>query len=127
VPVDAVLLEQVFANLIGNSAKYAPPGTTIRVAARARDAQALLVEVSNAGPPVAPEHLEHIFEKFYRVTAAERITGTGLGLSICKGIVEAHGGQIWAENVPGGFAFRFPLPLALRRSFAQVPPEDDVT
>jgi len=45
------------------------------------------------------------------VAAADRITGAGLGLSICKGIVEAHGGRIWAENLAGGFAFNFTLPL----------------
>jgi two-component system sensor histidine kinase KdpD len=60
---------------------------------------------------VPPEHLEKIFDKFYRITAADRVAGTGLGLSICKGIVEAHGGHIWAENVPGGLAFNFILPL----------------
>jgi two-component system sensor histidine kinase KdpD len=69
------------------------------------------VQVSNQGPHVPREHLERIFDKFYRVTEAERITGTGLGLSICKGIVEAHGGRIWAENVPGGLSFNFTLPL----------------
>ena len=58
------------------------------------------------------EHLERIFDRFHRVTRAERVGGIGLGLSICKGIVEAHGGRIWAENLPGGFAFKFTLPLA---------------
>jgi two-component system sensor histidine kinase KdpD len=55
--------------------------------------------------------LERIFDKFHRITAADRVTGAGLGLSICKGIVEAHGGRIWAENLPDGFAFNFVLPL----------------
>ena len=67
--------------------------------------------MQNQGPPVPPERLEHIFDKFYRVNAADRVTGTGLGLSICKGIVEAHGGRIWAENLPTGLAFNFTLPL----------------
>jgi two-component system sensor histidine kinase KdpD len=110
-PVDRAQLEQVFTNLIGNSLKYAPPGTVIRVQARADDSRSLCVQVSNQGPHVPAEHLEHIFDKFYRVAAADRVTGTGLGLSICKGIVEAHGGRIWAENLPGGFAFNFVLPL----------------
>jgi two-component system sensor histidine kinase KdpD len=109
-PVDHALLERVFVNLIDNSVKYAPPGSSIRVSARA-DECALRVQISNQGPPVAAEHLDHIFDKFHRVTEAERVTGTGLGLSICKGIVEAHGGRIWAENLPGGFAFNFTLPL----------------
>jgi len=111
VPVDAVQLEQVFTNLISNSLKYAPPGSTIYMGAWPPDDQTLLVEVRNQGPPIAEEHLKRIFEKFYRVTAADRVTGTGLGLSICKGIVEAHGGRIWAENLPNGLAFKFTLPL----------------
>ena len=65
------------------------------------------VQLSNEGPHVPDEHLTHIFDKFYRVTAADRVTGTGLGLSICKGIIEAHGGRIWAQNLPKGFAFNF--------------------
>ncbi|MBI3760631.1 MAG: DUF4118 domain-containing protein [Chloroflexi bacterium] len=111
VPVDHVLMEQVFTNLISNCLKYAPPDTPIRVGARAMGDESLLVQVSNQGPHVPEEHLEHIFDKFYRVTAADRVTGTGLGLSICRGIVEAHGGRIWAENLPDGFAFNFTLPL----------------
>jgi two-component system sensor histidine kinase KdpD len=69
------------------------------------------VQVSNQGPQVPPEHLERIFDKFYRTTAADRVTGTGLGLSICKGIIEAHEGRIWAENLTDGLAFNFTLPL----------------
>lgn len=117
VPVDYVQLEQVFTNLISNSLKYAPPDTTIAISARQiADAHIVQVQVANQGPPVAPEDLERIFDKFYRLTNAERITGTGLGLSICKGIIEAHGGRIWAENLPGqptSFAFNFTLPLSL--------------
>ncbi len=111
VPVDYVQMEQVFANLVSNSLKYAPPSTTICISARKQDETTLLVQVSNQGPPVPEEHLDRIFDKFYRVTAADRVTGTGLGLSICKGIIEAHGGRIWAENLPDGFAFNFTLPL----------------
>jgi len=111
VPVDYVQMEQVFTNLISNSLKYAPPETTIRISARKQDGPAVIVRVSNQGPPVPEEHLDRIFDKFYRVTAADRVTGTGLGLSICKGIIEAHGGRIWAENLTDGFAFNFTLPL----------------
>lgn len=109
--VDAVLMEQVFNNLFSNSLKYSPPGTIIRVTARLEDAQTMKVQVLNQGPAVAETELEHIFEKFRRVTAADRITGTGLGLSICKGLVEAHQGRIWADNLPEGFAIQFTLPL----------------
>jgi two-component system sensor histidine kinase KdpD len=110
VPVDYVQMEQVFTNLVSNSLKYAPPNTTIRIRATTTD-DTIHVQVSNQGPQVPPEHLERIFDKFYRITAADRVTGTGLGLSICKGIIEAHGGHIWAENVSDGFAFNFTLPL----------------
>ncbi len=113
VPVDFLQMEQVFTNLISNSTKYAPAGTVIRLSAKVQDDSDLLVEVSNQGPHVPPEHLNRIFDKFYRITAADRVAGTGLGLSICKGIVEAHGGRIWAVNLPDGFAFEFTLPLSL--------------
>lgn len=112
-PVDYVQMEQVFTNLITNSVKYAPQETTIFISAhKLEEDQAIQVQVANEGPPVAQDHLERIFDKFYRVTQAESITGTGLGLSICKGIVQAHGGRIWAENLPGRLAFNFTLPLS---------------
>jgi two-component system sensor histidine kinase KdpD len=112
VPVDYVLIEQVLINLISNSVKYSPEGSTIQIVVRQIDVRSLRLTVNNQGPPVPEEHLEHIFDKFFRVTAADRVTGSGLGLSICKGIVEAHGGHIWARNMPGGFAFNFTLPLS---------------
>ncbi|HJR80191.1 MAG TPA: ATP-binding protein [Anaerolineales bacterium] len=110
VPVDYVQMEQVLTNLISNSLKYAPADTLVRILAGV-EGESVHVQVSNQGPQIPPEHLERIFDKFYRLTAADRVTGTGLGLSICKGIIEAHGGQIWAENVPDGMAFNFTIPL----------------
>ena len=109
-PVDYVQMEQVFTNLVSNSVKYAPEKSVIRVRAFVEDASVHVV-VSNQGPQVPQEHLERIFDKFFRLTDADRVTGTGLGLSICKGIIEAHGGQLWAENIPDGLAFNFILPL----------------
>ena len=109
VPVDYVQIEQVFTNLVSNSLKYAPANTVVCIRAR-QEEEWIYVQVSNQGPHVPAEDLERIFDKFYRTTDAERVTGTGLGLSICKGILEAHGGRIWAENVPDGFAFNFTLP-----------------
>ena len=123
VPVDFVQIEQVFANLLSNSAKYSPAGTTIRIRARPRKGQELLVQVENQSPPVRDEDLGRIFDRFYRVTAADRVTGTGLGLSICKGIVEGHGGRIWANNIPGGLVFSFSLPL-LSGGLPPLPEED---
>lgn len=112
VPTDYIMIGQVVANLLSNSIKYAPENTTITISAR-KDGDVLHNMVINEGPPVPEEHLERIFDKFFRVTQADRVTGTGLGLSICKGIVEAHGGRIWAENQPGRFVFHYTLPLLL--------------
>jgi len=114
IPVDFVQIQQVFINLIGNSLKYSPDGTIVRVEARHRDPDVVAVRVINYGPLIPEEHLDRIFDKFYRVTAADRVTGTGLGLSICKGIIEAHGGRIWAENLPDGLTFNFTLPLRVK-------------
>jgi two-component system sensor histidine kinase KdpD len=112
VPVDYFQIEQVFINLISNSAKYSPEGKVIVIEAHPVNKNSLQVTVRNQGPHVASEHLDRIFDKFHRVTAADRVTGAGLGLSICKGIIEAHGGKIWAENLEQGFAFHFTLPLS---------------
>lgn len=113
VPLDFVQIEQVFTNLIANSVKYAPAGSVIRIRAQALDDEWLLAEVTNQGPPIPPELLERVFEKFARLPGDDRVTGSGLGLSICRGIILAHGGRIWAENLAGGVAFRFTLPLTL--------------
>jgi two-component system, OmpR family, sensor histidine kinase KdpD len=110
VPVDYVQMEQVFTNLVSNSVKYAPEKSVIRVHAFV-ESESVHVVVSNQGPQVPQEHLERIFDKFFRITAADQVTGTGLGLSICKGIIDAHGGRLWAENMPDGLAFNFTLPL----------------
>lgn len=110
VPMDFVQMEQVFTNLVSNSLKYAPVNTVVCIHARVQG-DSIHVQVSNQGPQVPPEDLERIFDKFYRITAADRVTGTGLGLSICRGIIEAHGGKIWAKNLSNGLAFNFMLPL----------------
>jgi two-component system sensor histidine kinase KdpD len=121
IPVDYVQMDRVFTNLINNSIKYSPVGSTIRICAKVKDDKTLLVQVTNQGPHVPEEHLTKIFDKFYRITAADRVTGTGLGLSICKGFIEAHGGTIWAENLPEGFAFNFTLPLTWEGVSPRVP------
>lgn len=110
VPVDYVQMEQVFTNLLSNSVKYAPEKSVIRVRAFV-EADSMHVIVSNQGPQVPQEHLEKIFDKFFRLSETDRVTGTGLGLSICKGIIEAHGGRLWAENITDGLAFNFTFPL----------------
>jgi two-component system sensor histidine kinase KdpD len=109
VPLDSVLMEQVFINLLENAARHTPAGTAIALSATL-EKEALLVAVADRGPGLAADELERVFEKFYHARSAS--AGAGLGLAICRAVVEAHGGRIWAENRPGGGAvFRFTLPL----------------
>jgi two-component system sensor histidine kinase KdpD len=109
--IDDVLIEQVLVNLLDNAVKYTPPGSPITIMATASD-RTVTVEVADRGPGLRPGEEKRVFEKFYRAQAGTG-RGAGLGLSICQGIVEAHGGRIWAQNVPeGGVAFLFTLPMA---------------
>ena len=111
VPIDDVLVEQVLVNLLDNALKYTPPGSPIRIIATATD-QAITVEVADRGPGLPAGEEEKVFEKFYQGDAAGG-RGAGLGLAICRGVVKAHGGRIWAQNLPeGGVAFLFTLPLS---------------
>lgn len=119
---DYVMIEQVFTNLISNSIKYAPSNSQILISAQ-KDDESLKVGIKNHSPAVEEKNLENIFEKFHRVTQADKVIGTGLGLSICKGIIEAHGGKIWAENVADGFRFVFTLPLKLNENYPDFPEE----
>jgi two-component system sensor histidine kinase KdpD len=110
VPLDGVLMEQVFFNLLENAAKYTPPGSPIEIAAR-HDGDAILVEVADRGPGFAPGSEQRVFDKFYRASGSGA-AGTGLGLTICRGIVLAHGGTITAlAREGGGAVFRMRLPL----------------
>jgi len=111
VAIDDVLIEQVLVNLLDNAIKYTPPESPIRIIATATD-QAVTVEVADHGPGLPRGEEDKVFEKFYRGQPAGG-RGAGLGLAICQGIVQAHGGRIWAQNLPeGGVAFLFTLPLA---------------
>ena len=99
--LDPVLFEQVLFNLLDNAGKYAPPDTAILVQAR-REGDFLRLEIADEGDGIPPADLERIFDKFYRVQAADRKgAGTGLGLAICRGFVEAMGGTIAAGNRSG--------------------------
>lgn len=106
-------IDQVLTNLIENAARYTPDGTPIRVRAYA-DHDSLAVEVRDHGPGIPEGMRARIFEKFVRAVGPERhASGAGLGLAICKGIMKAHGGQIWAENATdGGARLTFTLPFA---------------
>ena len=87
------------------------PGSTIELSASAGDRE-VLVEVADRGQGIPLGEEVRIFDKFYRAKPA-REGGVGLGLTICRGIVEAHGGRIWAENRTGGGAvFRFSIPMS---------------
>ncbi len=111
-PLDEVSIEQVLVNLLENAIKYTPLGSPIELSAwtAADSGRSIIVEVADHGPGLAPGDEERAFEKFYRGQTTRG--GVGLGLAICRGIVEAHGGHIWAENrVGGGASFRFELPI----------------
>jgi two-component system sensor histidine kinase KdpD len=111
VPLDFVLMTQVLVNLLDNALKYSSPGAPIELNAHIAGAF-LEIEVADRGSGIPKEDLKRVFEKFYRVQRPDQVTGTGLGLSICKGIVEAHGGFIAAENRPeGGTVVTIALPL----------------
>jgi signal transduction histidine kinase len=107
-------IRQVLNNLLENAIKYAPNGGQITVACEVENAS-VVVSISDQGEGIPQELLERIFDRFFQVdSAATRKTGgSGLGLAIAKGILEAHGGSIWAESAPGqGATFRFALPIA---------------
>lgn len=112
VPMDFVLIVHVLVNLLENAHKYSPPGAPLEI--RAGPAEGgVLVEVLDRGAGLEPGEEERIFEKFYRGHAGTQTGGTGLGLSICRGIIEAHGGRIWARPRPGGgAAVSFTLPIS---------------
>ena len=100
--VDPVLIEQVLVNILDNAAKYSPAGGRIEIAA-GLDGERVSVRVSDEGPGIPPEARDTVFDVFYRVRAGDKqAAGTGLGLSICRGLIEAHGGQIEALPGPGG-------------------------
>jgi signal transduction histidine kinase/PAS domain-containing protein len=102
---------QVFSNLIGNAIKFTPEGGAITVRAELGDREARF-SVTDTGSGIAVEELPHIFERFWQARKTARL-GAGLGLAIAKGIVDAHGGKIWAESKSGkGSTFFFALPLS---------------
>jgi two-component system sensor histidine kinase KdpD len=108
--VDPVLLEQLFANLLENAAKYTAAGTPIEISAQALPGR-VAIEVADRGPGIPAGEEAKLFDKFYRLQREAAQSGVGLGLAICKAIVAAHGGTISAANRPGGGAvFRFELP-----------------
>ncbi len=127
VAVDPARLQRVLRNLIDNALQHTPDGGTVHLDATPT-AEAALVTVADSGPGIPPEDLERVFDRFYRGARARPRpgtappgtgprhrpgTGAGLGLAIARGLVQAHGGRIWAATAPdGGAVFRFTLPLS---------------
>jgi two-component system sensor histidine kinase KdpD len=101
IPLDFPLFILVLVNLLDNAIKYSPADTLIEiVVSLIKDS--IKIQVCDQGIGIPPEDLQRVFDKFYRVQRPESVSGSGLGLAICKGIMEAHGGTIRAENRPSG-------------------------
>ncbi|HEU0165060.1 MAG TPA: ATP-binding protein [Thermomicrobiales bacterium] len=110
VSFDYVEIAQVVLNLIGNAAKYSPAGSPILVTAQSVGSE-VQISVRDHGMGIPPDRLPHIFETFYRAHEHGPVAGSGIGLAICKGLVEAHGGRIWAQSRVGeGTMVTFSLP-----------------
>jgi len=116
VQADADRIMQVLINLLGNALRYTPEGGTVCVSAE-RQNGAVAFHIADTGMGIAPEHLPHLFERFYRVDKARSraLGGSGIGLTISRALIEAHDGHIWVSS-PGldqGATFSFTLPIAL--------------
>jgi len=120
---DESKLRRVLVNLLGNAIKFTPSGRTLAVAAKlGEDEGSLVFSVSDTGEGIPPEAFERIFEKFGQVESRQggRMMSTGLGLTFCKLAIEAHGGHIGVESVPGeGSTFSFTIPLSDREGMFQ--------
>ncbi len=113
VELDYLEIDQVLTNLIENAVRYTPSESPIEIRAQI-DGDQMVISVADRGPGIPPADLERVFDKFYRVLGplSKGTPGSGLGLAVSKGLVEAHGGHIWAENREGGGAiFHFTLPI----------------
>ena len=111
VPCDPERIAQALSNLIGNAIKFTPSGGRITVFAQESERE-IRIGVRDTGRGVPQEALPHVFERYWQAEGTKR-AGAGLGLSIVKGIVDAHGGRVWAESTPGqGSTFWFSLPCA---------------
>jgi two-component system, OmpR family, phosphate regulon sensor histidine kinase PhoR len=112
VPIGEQLLEVVIGNVVDNALKYAGEGAEVEVGVRGRAGE-VEIAVSDTGVGIAPEHLPHVFERFFRGEQSRSSPGSGLGLAVVKHIVEAHGGRARAESRAGeGAVVRLVLPEA---------------
>jgi PAS domain S-box-containing protein len=111
VNADADRLERILLNLLTNALKYAEAGTPVLLRAARRERE-VVISVSDQGSGIEPDELSHLFERFYRASGSRKAEGIGLGLYITRLLVEAHGGQIWADSLVGqGSTFSFTLPI----------------
>jgi NtrC-family two-component system sensor histidine kinase KinB len=111
VMADTERIRHVFCNVLSNALRFTSPGGTITVSA-VEEQESIRFTVEDTGEGIAAEHLEHLFEQFYRVPGQEEKSGIGLGLSIVKEILEAHGGRVGAESISGqGSVFWFTIPM----------------
>ncbi|MBC7875841.1 MAG: sensor histidine kinase KdpD [Anaerolineales bacterium] len=101
VPMDFTLVAQVLVNVLDNAVKYSPADSIIEASADLSD-EKIRIKIADRGAGIPSEDLARVFDKFYRVQRPENVSGTGLGLSISKGIIEAHGGTIYANTREGG-------------------------
>lgn len=124
VEVDAHAIRQVLVNLLDNAVKHGAPEQTVTVALEVRDGRAE-VSVTDAGPGVPEAERARIWEPFVRLREDETAGGSGLGLAVVRRVVDAHGGDAWVEDAPGGGA-RFRLRLAVPRASAPATEPDGV-
>ncbi|HSH70613.1 MAG TPA: heavy metal sensor histidine kinase [Deferrisomatales bacterium] len=111
---DPLRLRQLFWNLLGNAVKYTPAGGQVFLSHSVIDGREVRITVKDTGIGIPPEHLPHIFERFYRVDKhrSRAQGGSGLGLPICQWIVQVHGGRIEVRSVPeAGSSFLVYLPI----------------
>ena len=115
VELDYVQIDQVLTNVLENALRYSPAHSPLDISIHF-EASEVIIRIADRGPGIPDQDLERIFDKFYRVMGRQSFPeyppGSGLGLAICKGVVEAHGGHIWAEQRPGGGSlFSIALPI----------------
>lgn len=118
VRMDERAVSEVIYTLVDNATKYSPVGSTIGITAKRAGEGMIRMTVENQGQSIAPDLRERVFDKFFRATrdgdvSTQQPSGTGMGLAIAKGIIEAHGGEIWIESGTGGDGTRvvFTLPI----------------
>jgi two-component system sensor histidine kinase KdpD len=118
--LDPVLFEQVLVNVVDNAAKYAPPGSTLRIWCW-QEGDKIKVQAIDEGSGIPPDELERIFDKFHRAQKGDQVrAGTGLGLAISRGFVEAMGGSITAANRTDRSGAIFTITLPIPRNAAQL-------